>query len=120
MPMAAVMARVQEATGSGAALELFNDPGSEFHSQLETRGQLVNAVNTGLGLSTQEAAYFEAIPPTLREGLRATVFQALSEGKSVQVQYSPGYDFEVRLWDYGGAVSVHVSGPYGERPGPLP
>jgi hypothetical protein len=112
------MARIQ--AGSGAALELFNDPSSEFHSQLETRGGLVDAISTCVELTPQEAIYFEAIPATLREGLRATAFEALSQGKSVQVQFSPGYDFEVRLWDYGGAVSVHVSGPYGERPGPLP
>jgi hypothetical protein len=112
------MARIQEGTGSGAALELFNDPNSAFHSQLETRGGLVDAISTALDLTTEEAIYFDSIPPTLREGLRATVFEALSEGKSVQVQFSPGYDFEVRLWDYGEAVSGHVSGPYGERPGP--
>jgi hypothetical protein len=24
----------------------------------------------------------------------------------------PGYEFEIRLWDFGEAVSVHLSGPY--------
>ena len=37
---------------------------------------------------------------------------AASAGKAIHLQYSPGYDFSVQLWDYGTALSVHISGPY--------
>ncbi len=49
---------------------------------------------------------------TLVQGVRAAVAEAASQGKSIHFQYSPGYDFSVQMWDYGAALSVHVSGPY--------
>jgi len=79
-------------------------------------GKFVEVSAELLGLSEEQAAYLDAIPKALQEAIRATVVAAVADGKAVHVQYSPGYDYEVRLWDYGEAVSVHLSGPYGARP----
>jgi hypothetical protein len=44
--------------------------------------------------------------------MRAAIFDAMSNGQSVQIHYTPGYDFEVRFSDYGEALSIHVKGPF--------
>lgn len=88
----------------------------ELLERLAEPGTLVEVSVELLGLDDDQAAYLQKIPVALQEALRATVVAAVADGKAVHVQYSPGYDFELRLWDYGQAVSVHLSGPYGDRP----
>jgi len=70
------------------------------------------------GLSEDDVSYLKAIPPVLQEGVRGALAQALSDGQAVHLQYSPGYDFSIQLWDYGEGVSIHLSGPY--PPGTAP
>jgi hypothetical protein len=82
--------------------------------QLAQRDSLVDVAKT-LGLEDHEAEYIAAIPVSLREGIRGAVLEAVSAGKSIHLQYSPGYDFSVQMWDYGEGLSVHVSGPYPPR-----
>lgn len=114
MPMALVMAELQRALDPERVGRLADDP--EFLQRLGEEDGLLDAVQRVVELPEQGRAYLEDIPVALREALRAAVRTAVSDGKAVQLQYSPGYDFEVRMWDYGGAVSVHLSGPYGARP----
>jgi hypothetical protein len=64
------------------------------------------------GLDEAEIGYLADIPMPLVHGIRAAVAEAASQGQSVHFQYSPGYDFSVQMWDYGAALSVHVTGPY--------
>ena len=54
------------------------------------------------------------MPLAFKEAVRVTIRAAIQDGKGVQVQYSPAYDFGLRLWDYGQAISVHLQGPYTE------
>jgi hypothetical protein len=86
----------------------------EILSSLKQEGSLVDVVRTNLDLSDNELAYLESVPKTLREGMRAIVAQAVTMGKAVHIQYSPAYEFGIQAWDYGEAVSVHLSGPYPE------
>lgn len=80
--------------------------------QLQRSGSFLEVAQSLLGLDDAGLEYLRAIPTVLQESIRAAVAAAVAEGKPVQVQYSPAYDFEVRLWDYGAAVSLHISGPY--------
>lgn len=86
------------------------DPG--LVDQLRVPGSLVGLAVTHADLDSQEQAYLEAIPTPLIEATRAAIVVAIDAGQAVHLQYSPGYDFEVRLWDYGDAISIHLSGPY--------
>ena len=75
-------------------------------------GSLVDLAKSRAGLDDDEAGYIASIPATLQEGIRATIAQAVDAGKAVHIMYSPAYEFGVQMWDYGQAVSIHLSGPY--------
>jgi hypothetical protein len=55
--------------------------------------------------------YLELLPQTLLEGIRATIVRAVELGKAVQFQYSPAYEFGVKIWDYGEGIGIHLEGP---------
>ena len=80
--------------------------------QLRVPGSLIDLAVTHADLASHEQGYFEAIPAALIEAMRAAIVVAIDAGQAVHLQYSPGYDFEIRLWDYGDAISIHLSGPY--------
>lgn len=80
--------------------------------QLRVPGSLVDIAVTHGDLASHEQGYFEAIPAPLIEAMRAAIVVAIDGGQAVHLQYSPGYDFEVRLWDHGDAIGIHLSGPY--------
>jgi len=84
----------------------------EVLEQLRERGSLLDVAREWAALEDHEVGYLQDIPPALREGIRAAVADAASNGKAVHLQYSPGYDFSVQMWDYGAALSVHIAGPY--------
>jgi hypothetical protein len=112
MPSAVMMDRLATALQK-EALQTLRGSRPELIERLAQRGSLTEVVEQGLdGIDDVDKAYIDAIPQALREAVRAAVVQAVDEEKSVNVQYSPAYDFEVRLWDYGDAVGVHVLGPY--------
>jgi hypothetical protein len=101
-------------------VEAASDFDPQILDDLKQAGALVEVARTNLDLDADQVAYLESIPPTLREGVRAVIAQALTEGKAVHFQYSPAYEFGIQAWDYGPAVSVHLSGPYSDafpRPG---
>ena len=84
----------------------------EVAARMGEAGSLVDVAVDILNLEDHQRAYLEAIPSVLREAIRAAIVEAVAGEKGVQVQYSPAYDFAVRVWDYGDAVGIHVSGPY--------
>jgi hypothetical protein len=93
-------------------LESISGISPDLVDQLRVPGSLVGLAVTHGDLATAEQRYLEAIPAPLIEAMRAAIVVAIDAGQPVHLQYSPGYDFEVRLWDYGNAVSIHLSGPY--------
>jgi hypothetical protein len=88
----------------------------EVRERLAEPGSLPGVAADLLGWGEAEVAYLDSMPTVLHEAVRAVVVAALGEGKPVVLQYSPAYDFEVRVWDFGEGVSVHVSGPYPPAP----
>jgi hypothetical protein len=84
----------------------------EIVDRLRAPGSLVDVAVTHGDLASHEQGYLEAIPAPLIEAMRAAIVVAIDAGQAVHLQYSPGYDFEVRCWDYGSAISIHLSGPY--------
>ena len=114
MPYAILVEKLAPAL-TGEALEALRNESPEIVERLERPRTLLDVTHEVVGLDERERAYLEEIPPVLREGIRATISAAIAERKAVHIQYSPGYDFEVRLWDYGQAVSVHLSAPYPPR-----
>jgi hypothetical protein len=111
MPYALAMDKMIRVLSSEAVNQIRSET-PEVIDQLRERGSLVDAAKQLAGLTDDEASYLEAIPTALMEGMRAAITEALDSGKAVHLQYSPAYDFSVQLWDYGDAVSIHVSGPY--------
>jgi hypothetical protein len=111
MPYAILMEKLAPALTNDALQALKNDR-RDLIDRLGTPGTLVDVAREVVGLDENESAYLEKMPPALQEGIRAAISAAIEARKSVHIHYSPGYDFEVRLWDYGQAVSVHVSAPY--------
>jgi hypothetical protein len=95
------------------AISAMKENNPEVLESLRTPGSLIQVADDAVGFAAHERAWLEAIPPVLREGIRAMIVQAMDDGKAVHLQYSPGYDFEIRAWDFGEAVGVHISGPYG-------
>ncbi|MGH9319243.1 MAG: hypothetical protein ACRD3V_05055, partial [Vicinamibacteria bacterium] len=75
-------------------------------------GTLVDVATRVLKLDAAGIAYLKEIPSPLREAMRAAIYDALGDGQSVQISYSPHYDFELRFADYGEALSIHVKGPF--------
>lgn len=110
MPNHLTIAAINAAMSLEAVRGLQGSP--ELLEQLTTRGAFVDVARTMLDLGDAQIEYLQAIPTALQEAIRSAVAEAVTAGKAVQFQYSPAYDFEVRLWDFGEAVSVHVSGPY--------
>ena len=84
----------------------------ELKDQFKEQYSLVGIAATHGELEAHEQEYLEAIPAPLIESMRAAIAVAVEAGQAVHLQYSPGYDFEVRVWDYGDAISIHLCGPY--------
>jgi hypothetical protein len=105
-----MMSKIQGALTPEAIAAIKQDP--ELIRELNTPRTLVGLARRVADLDDDDIAYFEAIPPALHEGIRAAIASAIDDDKAVQVSYSPGYDFEVRLNDFVEGIAVHVSGPY--------
>lgn len=81
-------------------------------------GGLVEVADEVLGCGPDVRAYLEAVPSAVQEAIRAGVTDALRRGRPVQLSFSPAYDFEARVYEYGGAVAIELKGPY--TPPPFP
>lgn len=111
MPSALMMYKLQGVLTPESIREIRqNQPA--LIDRLNEPESLVDLAGSVADLDDADRAYLEAVPPALREGIRATIASAIKDDKAVHIAYSPGYDFEVRLNDYVEGVSVHLSGPY--------
>jgi hypothetical protein len=65
-------------------------------------------------LDADEMEYMAAFPPRLIEAIRAVLHDvARSETKPmVELQFLPGYEFEVRFIEYGDQLTIHLRGPF--------
>ena len=79
-------------------------------------GSLVDIAVELLGWGDAEVEYLRSVPEVLQEAMRGVLVASIDAGKPVTLQYSPAYDFEVRVWDYGDGVSLHLAGPYPPAP----
>jgi hypothetical protein len=111
MPSALMMYKIQAALTPEAISSVRQDQPALI-DQLNRPGTLVELAGTVADLDDGDRAYLEAIPPALREGIRAAIASAIQDDKAIHVAYTPGYDFEVRLNDNVQGISVHLSGPY--------
>jgi hypothetical protein len=111
MPSALMMSKIQAALTPEAIRDIKQNQ-RELIDQLNRPKTLVELAGNVAGLDDRDRTYLEAVPPALREGIRAAIASAIEDDKAVHVAYSPGYDFEVRLNDYVEGISVHLTGPY--------
>jgi hypothetical protein len=111
MPSALMMSRIQAAL-TPEAIDRVRREQPELIDQLNTPGTLDGLAETVANLDEKDMEYLKAVPPALREGIRAAIASAIQDRKAIHVAYSPGYDFEVRLNDNVEAISVHLTGPY--------
>jgi hypothetical protein len=89
---------------------------SRLAERLGQPGQLVDALHGIVELTPDERRYLESIPQVVRESMRAAALQALLDTKDVFFHYVPGYEFEARVVEYGGGVSIELLGPYPPYP----
>jgi hypothetical protein len=111
MPGAAMVQSANSMLSTSSAAKLLRDYPNEV-AELAKPGSLVGVATRVLKLSAQDKQYIQAIPDPLKEALRAAIVDGVLREKSVQLSYVPAYDFEVRISDYGGAVTIQVRGPY--------
>jgi hypothetical protein len=111
MPSALMMSSIQAAL-TPEAIDRVRREQPELIDQLNTPGTLDDLAGTVADLNDRDRAYLRAVPPALREGIRAAIASAIEENKAIHVAYTPGYDFEVRLNDHVEGIGVHLTGPY--------
>jgi hypothetical protein len=61
------------------------------------------------------AAYVERIPPTIRDGLRGVIYQALTarpDPRTIVFALAPAYDYELTIWDMACGITVLYRGRY--------
>ncbi len=113
MPAAAVAFKLGSVLTPENLAQLGGD--ASLMSRLATEGSLVElAQEFGEITDPDEVEYFSSIPRAIQESIRVAIRAAIQDGKGVQIQFSPAYDFGLRIWDYGQAISVHLEGPYTE------
>jgi hypothetical protein len=111
MPSALMMSKIQGVL-TPEAIDTLRRNQPELIDQLNEAETLVELAESVAGLDGDDLAYLEAVPPALREGIRAAIASAIRDDKAIHVAYTPGYDFEVRLNDHVEGISVHLTGPY--------
>jgi hypothetical protein len=90
----------------------------EFDPELLAPGRTLEDAIKGLGatLTPEDEAFLESIPPAIKEGIRATLFSAVTRGNRVPVTmaWAPSGDFELRVWEAAGnpgAMTILLKGP---------
>ncbi len=65
-------------------------------------------------LEDHQVEYLSAFPPRLIEGIRAVLHDAVmsDEPPVIELQFLPGYEFEVRLLEWGNQLTIHLRGPF--------
>ena len=110
MPYALTVEKIAQLLTRDAVAGIAAD--AEGITALAERGSLVDVAAEAAGLDADERAYLDSVPPVLLEAMRAAIVEAVGAGKAVHLQYSPAYEYSVQVWDFGQAVSIHLSGPY--------
>lgn len=102
------------ARASDELIEKYFGPNSDFVGVLE------EAISRSL--SDNETRFMAAWPPALGEASRAAMYDAAKRRQRIQVQWVPGYDFELHMWEPrsdggspGGLVVQYVT-PYPSDP----
>jgi hypothetical protein len=119
MPNALLMRKLQQHLTPGHLREVIAENetfASQLAEQLGQPGQLVDALHSIVELTPDERNYLESIPQVVRESMRAAALQGVLDSKDVFFHYAPGYEFEARVMEYGGGVSIELLGPYPPYP----
>src|SRR5581483_930017 len=86
----------------------------ELKAALAERGGLHELAIRRANLEDHEIEYMAAFPPRLIEAIRAVLHDvAESDVKpNIDLQFLPGYEFEVRFVEYGDQLTIHLRGPF--------
>jgi hypothetical protein len=93
--------------------------GSEDHERLMAAlgepGGLAALAAERARLEDHEIEYLAAFPARLVEGVRAVLHDALAsdDPPDIELQFLPGYEFEVRLIEYADQLIIHLRAPFG-------
>jgi hypothetical protein len=85
---------------------------ADLVEKLGRPGAFLEVARDLLELSSVDLRYLEAIPPAVRDAMRAAIHAAVVEGRAVQISYHPAYEFEARVFDFVSAVGIELHGPY--------
>jgi hypothetical protein len=111
MPNQVMVQKSNDQLAARSAARILEEYPEEVEA-LGERGNLIRVARTVLELEGKDIGYLEAMPSALQEALRASIFDALANGKSAQMIFVPAYEFGVKVWDYGEAISIQIEGPY--------
>jgi hypothetical protein len=91
-----------------------DDDARQLLERLGQPGGLADVAAEVGELEDHEIEYLAAFPPRLLEGVRAALYDAANseDPPLVDVQFLPGYDFEVRLLEWDGNLTIHCRGPF--------
>lgn len=100
------------------SLQLFGRPEEigaltpEVIERLREPQTLLPVAKDVLNLDDEEYGYIEAIPQSVREGMRASLIDAVDQGKRIQISFKPGgSDHIVSMYEYDDAFVLMVEGP---------
>lgn len=94
-------------------------------------GDLADSLDAlpGVSLSTDMKAFVQTWPSALQAAVRAAITDNLSRAASQRVpvvlSWTPGYDYDVRIWDIRntdsshGELTIHLTSRYPGDPHPL-
>jgi hypothetical protein len=81
---------------------------------LARRGGLRDVIKNLLpDMPADEAAWFDAIPDVQQEAMRAVINEVVASDGALEldVQFTPAYDYAVKIFDFDTQVVIRVSGP---------
>lgn len=83
-----------------------------FVGEMSRPGSLFKLATQYLNVSKEDKAYLKDVPPRMQEAMRAIVLDVVQNGGNLDIQFWPGYDFELRVAEYADEVLIHLRGPY--------
>lgn len=76
------------------------------------------ATELGIARSSDEKQFLERWPKALQEALRAVLLNAAERKQPISLNWAPGYDFEMRIWEARptattmGHITIHLRSRY--------